>query len=223
MTSVARIEANRRNARHSTGPWTPRGKAIASKNALRHGLTAEIYLIDDEDREAFAGLTDAIHAQLSPVGPLEDALVERISVVMWRLRRAGHLEASLFRYHAFDQDVVRYRRQAAALEVRTGLDALTDEAFKHLGTQVTDPDTHARLVQHGEAAEARRDQETLAATFLHDATGPNALAKVARYESALERGLYRALHELERLQARRAGEAVPPPAAVEVNGAALGD
>lgn len=52
---------------------------------------------------------------------------------------------------------------------------------------------------------------------------PNALAKVARYESALERGLYRALHELERLQARRAGEAVPPPAAVEVNGAALGD
>ena len=42
------------------------------------------------------------------------------------------------------------------------------------------------------------------------------LSKVSRYEAALERGLFRALHELQRLQAMRAGAAVLPPVAVDV-------
>jgi hypothetical protein len=40
--------------------------------------------------------------------------------------------------------------------------------------------------------------------------------KVLRYESHLSRQLFQALHELERLQATRAGKPVPPPLAVEV-------
>ena len=40
---------------------------------------------------------------------------------------------------------------------------------------------------------------------------------LSRYEASIERGLYRALHELERLQRLRAGDAVPPPEAVDVN------
>jgi hypothetical protein len=38
--SQARAEANRANAKRSTGPRTAAGKARVSKNALRHGLTA---------------------------------------------------------------------------------------------------------------------------------------------------------------------------------------
>jgi hypothetical protein len=38
MTSVRKIEANRRNSRKSCGPRTAAGKSIASRNALRHGL-----------------------------------------------------------------------------------------------------------------------------------------------------------------------------------------
>jgi hypothetical protein len=38
MTSTKKITANRANARKSTGPRTLRGKASASRNALRHGL-----------------------------------------------------------------------------------------------------------------------------------------------------------------------------------------
>jgi hypothetical protein len=40
MTSVRKIEANRRNSQRSCGPRTAAGKSIASRNALRHGLAA---------------------------------------------------------------------------------------------------------------------------------------------------------------------------------------
>jgi hypothetical protein len=44
------------------------------------------------------------------------------------------------------------------------------------------------------------------------------LQKISRYEAHLERSLLRTLHELERLQARRQGELVPPAAALDVTG-----
>src|SRR5207247_2979349 len=43
------------------------------------------------------------------------------------------------------------------------------------------------------------------------------LAKLSRYETPLKRAFYRALHELQRLQAVRAGQAVSPPVAVDVD------
>ncbi len=43
------------------------------------------------------------------------------------------------------------------------------------------------------------------------------LEKVTRYEAHLERGLYRALHELEAMQERKAGNAAPL-ARLEVHG-----
>jgi hypothetical protein len=46
-------------------------------------------------------------------------------------------------------------------------------------------------------------------------TGPRAV--LSRYEATLERSFYRALHELERLQAARLGQAVPLPEAVDVS------
>ncbi len=38
-----------------------------------------------------------------------------------------------------------------------------------------------------------------------------------RYETMLERSIYKALHELERIQAKRNGEKVPPPIALDVD------
>jgi hypothetical protein len=40
---------------------------------------------------------------------------------------------------------------------------------------------------------------------------------LSRYEVTLERSLYKALHELQRLQAARDGQAVPLPEAVDVD------
>jgi hypothetical protein len=42
MTSEAKIAANRRNARRSTGPRTTAGKLRFRRNALRHGLAAVV-------------------------------------------------------------------------------------------------------------------------------------------------------------------------------------
>jgi hypothetical protein len=42
MTSARQIEANRANARSSTGPRTEQGKVNASRSALRHGLSVPV-------------------------------------------------------------------------------------------------------------------------------------------------------------------------------------
>ena len=71
-------------------------------------------------------------------------------------------------------------------------------------------DRVAAAAAKAEAAEKYRRSHLL--------PGDRTLAKVQRYEAGLERSLYRALHELQRLQAGRQGQHVPPPAAVDVTG-----
>jgi hypothetical protein len=46
--------------------------------------------------------------------------------------------------------------------------------------------------------------------------GREKMGVLSRYEVTLERGLYKALHELQRLQAARRGQAVPLPDVVDV-------
>ena len=47
--------------------------------------------------------------------------------------------------------------------------------------------------------------------------GSDTYDKLGRYETHIERGLYRALHELQRCQAARRGQQVTPPAALDVS------
>ena len=53
MATDAQIQANRENAKKSTGPRTPEGKARVSKNALKHGLLAQDSVIPGEDPAEF--------------------------------------------------------------------------------------------------------------------------------------------------------------------------
>jgi len=41
--------------------------------------------------------------------------------------------------------------------------------------------------------------------------------KLIRYESSIERGIYKALHELQRLQATNSGEKIPAPVAIDID------
>jgi len=54
----------------------------------------------------------------------------------------------------------------------------------------------------------------MAASTLHES---DTYGKLARYEAHIERGMYRALHELQRLQAVRQGQQVTPPLVVDVD------
>jgi hypothetical protein len=53
--------------------------------------------------------------------------------------------------------------------------------------------------------------------FVTDANESNAFSKLSRYETAIERSLFKSLHELQRLQAARQAEGtLSPPVAVDV-------
>ena len=49
LDSIKRIEANRKNAKLSTGPKTASGKFRSCRNALKHGLDSRKHLIIGED------------------------------------------------------------------------------------------------------------------------------------------------------------------------------
>jgi len=90
--SPAKLAANRRNARKSTGPKTPQGRAISKMNALKHGILSKAAVVrgrclKEDDRE-FAALHQRLCADLKPVGLLEEMLVDQIVTAHWRLRRA---------------------------------------------------------------------------------------------------------------------------------------
>src|SRR5262245_55553097 len=60
------LEANRLNARRSSGPRTQEGKGRARMNALRHGLTAKSIVIGDEDPKEFEDLRAKLQHDLQP-------------------------------------------------------------------------------------------------------------------------------------------------------------
>jgi hypothetical protein len=108
MATQKQIEANRRNARKSTGPRSASGKKRASRNALKHGLntpmagaavTREIEALarqiagDPKDRARMAAARDAAEAQL------DLARVQRVGVAfIERTAAVGRLEqGKLFR------------------------------------------------------------------------------------------------------------------------------
>lgn len=60
-------------------------------------------------------------------------------------------------------------------------------------------------------------QKTLGQAFSYDFTNHDTYGKFIRYEANIERGIYKALHELQRIQAVRAGEKPPAPLAIDVD------
>ncbi len=102
---------------------------------------------------------------------------------------------------------------------RANADGLSAEELKDnhqravLGFIELELESYAELRQQHEEREDKEETARQAANILPEAA---VLEKILRYEVALDRQLYRAMNQLERLQRRRAGENVPPPLTVEV-------
>src|SRR5271168_2882163 len=111
MTSFRQIEANRRNARKSTGPITEEGKQRSRCNAVRHGLTAETVIGALEDAEDYKAFEAAITADYDAQSAVERELVLRLASLLWRLRRATSMETGLFEIQADHLSGIKQARQ----------------------------------------------------------------------------------------------------------------
>jgi hypothetical protein len=200
VTSERQKAANRANALHSTGPKTPEGKAVIRFNAFRHGLLAQDAVLPGEDEDAFEELWTRVRAELSPVGPIEEFLANRIVKDMWRLQRLVRAETALF--HSRLQGV---KADRLANEVRSYEKTIVD--YTYLQPHIPDTDK----VAHTEATEALkraryerdRDEVLLGRAFDADAKERDAFAKLGRYERSIERSLLRNLNELRQMQDKR--------------------
>jgi hypothetical protein len=298
-TSPAKIEANRQNARLSTGPRTPEGKAVSALNATRHGLFTVCPVVAGlESAEAWDAHRSAIASALRPVDALEELLADRVALAAWRLGRVARYEREavlllqekageeMERARVFEipglggeeespvhaAEVLRKREQrynmfnslpgmadAAQLDPTWAMEVL-GAAAEEVGAEdyplppgcpEDDPETWSKWtagnVRSCLANLAKQAGEDLAEVLHRVVVGaaeetsqaqakleratvelerlkrkrilPEAgtIEKIMRYEGYLERGLYRALHELWRLQASRAGGHVPAPAVLDVD------
>ena len=92
MASAAQIAANRANAKLSTGPVTPEGKAKVATNRLSHGLTGLFRLLDNEKQADYDALLDALAQEYEPKTVTDIYYLNQAAENMVRQQRASELE-----------------------------------------------------------------------------------------------------------------------------------
>ena len=125
MTNIseAQREANRSNAKHSTGPRTEAGKSRSRLNATRHGLTGQFFVLTEEDRAAYETFEAGLMASLKPEGAEETQLAISIAQDHWRINRSRAIEMNSLgighHEHAEDHDTNSPEVEAAIAQAQT--------------------------------------------------------------------------------------------------------
>jgi hypothetical protein len=214
MASERQMAANRLNAQLSSGPRSDEGKARVAANALKHGLTGKQFVLPREDPAEFDAFRSDLIADRAPQGTQEEILAEKIVADAWRLRRIPQLEAAL--YWREDRQVKWEAawREKSSCETNP-MKEVMESAYK------SDVRPDRREIHQAAEAKLRELQAEPVAplvplTTLLEKLIPT-LSNLERYETTLFRSFTRACHELERIQAKRAGERVPAPAALDVD------
>jgi len=225
---MKQIEANRENAKKSSGPRTSEGKERVALNALQHGLLAQRVVLPNEDESEFATLSLGLEQKLRPAGELEELLVDMIAAAAWRLRRLMLVEKGLFLDYVYE--LVAGRNRGIEYEEDRALDDarrdLTDLELAGRAAQIArdiggdhEKAVAAALTRAEEAEERARRARQRAEEAEHIRTGPDALlgrvfksdaedridafSRLARYEAHIQRQMFKALEELQRLQIAR--------------------
>src|ERR1700688_2765469 len=202
MTSFRQIEANRRNARLSTGPVTEEGKRRSRLNAVRHGLTAETVIDALEDAEDYAAFEMSVTADYDAQSAVERGLVLRLASLLWRLGRATAIESGLFKIQA--RHLLQFRQRRQAHQERQKIidsmyrDAVRNEDHEPTSSLGTDSQTRA------ETADQIND---LTRSFIRLANLPTyPLDRLSRYEATLWRQAGQILFALDALNRRKPQE-----------------
>jgi hypothetical protein len=83
MSTEAQINANRENAKHSTGPTSPTGKKASRMNAVKHNFAGQTCIVAAHEVEAYKKHFDAFHDEYRPVGPTEEFMVQSLADLSW--------------------------------------------------------------------------------------------------------------------------------------------
>jgi hypothetical protein len=185
MTTEKQIEANKQNAQKSTGPRTTNGKARAARNSFKHGLSSQSVdiIIDNESPRKYNNFYKALMENLAPVGPKEIILADRIINLFWKLKRVTRMETQTFcilKEKSFDNNpyIKQYRDLYSRKQpIPQNLEEVTDMIEENmLGTMAVD-------------------------NFASRSQNPGrVLENIQAYESKIERSLYKAQLEFQKLQ-----------------------
>ena len=211
MTSVKQIVANKENAKRSTGPKTQRGRAKSALNSLKHGLLSREALLPQEDFELYENLRTAVVTHLNPSGPIEMILIDEVVANLWRLRRAYRIESGFFSTELDELQLFSTEESNESIINKLSPDDSQKlfDAIKTLDDILGDshlPDMECSL-------SPSRPQELPATitppassfknAFVRITINEDYLTRLTRYIASIERNIYRALHELQRLQSSR--------------------
>jgi hypothetical protein len=170
---------------------------------VTHGLTGDSLTIPGESEAEMIAYLNAIVEDLYPLGAAEEALALDVAQISWRLRRAPRAEAGLF------QQWLLVDQQRRLEEDKRSRPKLTPEIMKKHGiklpSELPEEERLALQKKANEQWEQRKNAE-LGEAISIDASGPNALLKLARYETALSRRRERSLAALMALQRERQSE-----------------
>lgn len=93
--TMKQLTANQNNAKLG-GVKTDAGKAVSSKNAMKHGIFSKVAVLEEiEDEEQFKHFHAQFFEELQPVGIVESTLVDRIVSLQWRLARVPRAERAM--------------------------------------------------------------------------------------------------------------------------------
>jgi hypothetical protein len=95
MATESQINANRENAKASTGPKTEEGKAKSSRNNTKFGLFALNICVQPEEQEDYENFCSKLWSTLAPADPFEEVTAAECIRNAWRLRRCAMAEETL--------------------------------------------------------------------------------------------------------------------------------
>ena len=102
LSAAQRAEINRANAQKSTGPRSQDGKQRSRLNARRHGLTGQVLVIPDEQREAYTFHVQEFYDEHDPQTPTERACVQVMADCIWKLNGSSALQTQLLSWQSID-------------------------------------------------------------------------------------------------------------------------
>jgi hypothetical protein len=152
QSSQAKFEANRANAKKSTGPKSDRGKANSRQNATKHGAYATAVLLRGEDEALYTLIKAEQNKKYKPATFVEKALVTQLIGELWNLRRITKAE------HFFALDV---QNRFAERGVDLASLPQDDREKRALQSREASPSNFAEQVERGKDLERteRRSEE----------------------------------------------------------------